>query len=46
MPSVGAALVAARGRDKPRPYNAAYHAEPDITSSQVGAALVAAVPPG
>ena len=28
------------------PYNAAYHAEPDITSSQVGAALVAARAPG
>ena len=28
--------------DKPRPYNAAYCAESDITSSQAGAALVAA----
>ena len=30
------------GGDKPRPYNAAYCAESDITSSQAGAALVAA----
>ena len=32
------------GGDKPRPYNAAYCAESDITSSQAGAALVAARP--
>lgn len=34
------------GRGQARPYSAAYHAEPDIPSSQVGAALVAARAPG